>query len=197
MLINNSSEWREYQIYIIDGQNITQIKDYQQMNNTNKWNPCIPMPFAENKQISIIFADNGYNSFRKWYPLQICDFPNSFVNYRNEYLFDGGEYLIINNLNIQNYIINDTTNYPIAISKNIWGRFFSIHHGVFSNISSATTDPLFYSNYATNTFNNSLFSNISAQMIFYHNVKLFCLFFVQISCVIFYLYTVYRMGRVF
>ena len=50
-------------------------------------------------------------------------------------------YLIVNylfriyNLNINNYIINDNTNYPISrIQQNV-GSYFSINHGTFINIS--------------------------------------------------------------
>ena len=93
-LINNESNHdpRPYYInvYIIDGQNITQIKEYIQLNNTNKWNPCIPKPFGDDVYISITFADNKYNNFRDWYPLEICDYPYNFVNYTNKYLFDSG-----------------------------------------------------------------------------------------------------------
>ena len=185
MLINNISELDRgyYTIYVIDGQNITQIKQYKQLDNTNKWNPCIPMPF--NERVSITFVYNEYNNFRAWYPLQICDFANNFVNYKNEYLFDGGFILIINNLNIDNYIIKDNTNYPI--SRNTVGYMLSIHHGTFVNISSISTDPLFYSNTDRSIVNDSLFINISTEIILYE-VKLFSLLFLQISFVLCSLY---------
>ena len=73
------------------------------------------MPFLDTIQNYITFVDNkSNNNFRDWYPLQICDYPYNFVNYKNQYLFDGGIILYINNLNINNYIINDNTNYPIS-----------------------------------------------------------------------------------
>ena len=186
MLISNIAEWRDdYTIYIIDGQNITQIKQYMQLNNTNNWNPCIPMPFDNSIDIILIF--NKYSNFRDWYPLQICDFPNNFVNYKNEYLFDGGYFLIINNLNINNYVINDNTNYPI--SRNILGYMLSIQHGTFINISSMITNPLFYSNTGRDILNESLFGNISTEIILY-DVRLLFLssskYFMSYCC--FYVY---------
>ena len=172
MLINDIADWRdEHTIYIIDGQNITQIKQYKQLNNTNKWNPCIPMPFDNSIDISLIF--DKYGNFRDWYPLQICDYPNNFINYKNEYLFDCGYRLIIDNLYINNYVINFNTNYPI--SRNIAGYSLSVYHGTFINISSIITDPLFYSNAYRLILNDSLFSNISTEIILYE-VKLFLLF---------------------
>ena len=187
MLINNINgsgfELDVYVIYIIDGQNATQIEEYKQLNNTNKWNPCIPMPFVGNKGIFITFANNGYNSFRDWYPLEICDYPNNFANYKNQYLFDGGHSFFIYNLTIDNYIINYNTNYPIAIATSHLGWFFSVHHGTFINISSTTTDPLFYGNllWDYGTFEHNLFHNISSEMIYYTDVKFLFLFFVYIS----------------
>ena len=65
---------------------------------------------------------------------------------------------------------------------------FSIHDGTFINISSVTTDPLFYSNSIYNNFYGSLFSNISAEIIFYYDVKLFSFCFSWISYVLFHLY---------
>ena len=139
---SNSSS--HYQIYVIDGQNINQIKEYKQWDFAKIWNPCIPIPFDTEYNsafISITFVSNQSNNFRDWYPLQICDYPYNFMNYSNQYLFDGGYVVNIYNLNIDNYIINDNTNYPIA--RNLGKGQFSIHNGIFINISSSTTDPCF------------------------------------------------------
>ena len=78
MLIENGyrSEWPYYQtyIYVIDGQNITQIGQYKQLNNTDGWNPSIPIPFTmlfyDSRLISINFVSNKPNNFRDWYPLR-------------------------------------------------------------------------------------------------------------------------------
>ena len=192
MLIKNISisVWDEYQtsIYIIDGQNLTQIIEYKQLNNTNQWNPCIPMPFEKDTIINITFVDNGYNNFRDWYPSQICDYPYNFVNYKNKYLFHRkndaagffyeGTSLNIHHLSIHDYIINDNKNYPI-VGNTGTSRIsveLTLHYGSFINISSVTTEALFYAAAGTalkKCFNDCLFSNISAKIIFYNNVKHF------------------------
>ena len=131
------------------------------------------MPFNNSIDINLIF--DKYSNFRDWYPLQICDYPNNFVNYKNEYLFDGGFELIIINLNINNYVINYNTNYPI--SRNIAGYRLSIHHGTFINISSIIPDPLFHSNTGRDILNDSLFSDISTEIILYDVRRLFLFLF--------------------
>ena len=68
---------------IVDGQSISDIKAYKKADNTNQWNPCLPMPFNY-ATVTINFT----STFRDWYPLQICDYENNSVYYRNEYLFD-------------------------------------------------------------------------------------------------------------
>ena len=201
MLINNISisQREEYQIliFIIDGQNLTQITEYKQLNNTNQWNPCIPMPFDDNITINISFVDNIYNNFRNWYPLQICDYPYNFVNYKNEYLFYRkgeqdlyeGKSLNIHNLSIHDYIINYNRNYPIARNTPHKKVDISLHYGSFINISSVTTDALFYVSSASKTlFSDCLFSNISAEIMFYNHVKYF---FFHICFVHFFLLNLY------
>ena len=109
------------------------------------------MPFSVQINLTITFYDNEYNKFRNWYPLQICDYADNLLNYKNEYLFDvpgtiKGTGLIVNNLNIENYIINNNTNYPISRTIDAeHSTWFCIHRGTFIKISSVTTDPLFYS----------------------------------------------------
>ena len=180
ILINSGFSDIHHQIYVIDGQNITQINDYKQLNNTDAWNPCIPMPFSGTKYmyINITFINNIYNNFRDWYPLEICDYPDNFKKYKNEFLFDGrtAVALVINNLNINNYIINGNRNYPIAILRDFipGDRHLYIDDGTFINISSETRDPLFYGNTQLySALNDCLFSNISVETIFYRPVNVF------------------------
>ena len=118
------------------------------------------------------------NSFRDWYPLGICDHPNNYVQYKNKYLFDVSQAaadLKIYNLKINNYIINDNRNYPIVrlISNNPFPapRSFVIVNGSFINISSFTTDSLFYGDIQHSILKDNYFNNISTQMIFHKQVK--------------------------
>ena len=83
MVINQFS-YQKFEIIIIDGQNLTQIK-YKQLSNTNQWNPCIQCHLYGIYQYH--FVDNKSNNFRDWYPLEICDYPYNFVSYKNDYLF--------------------------------------------------------------------------------------------------------------
>ena len=192
MLINHGSD-EHNEIYILNGQNISQIENYKQLKNTNKWNPCIPITFNGDKSITITFTNNSIN----WYPLKICDYQNNLRYYRNEFLFDGGKSLTINNLNINNYIINKYTNYPILRSINNYNASITVNNGSFINISCQQMIPLFYTRsslyihrttfknirvsdvvfYATHddrldsairsiTFKNILFDNISAARIY-------------------------------
>ena len=194
MVINSGSTFDDYFIYIIDGQNITQIQQYKQLNITNKWNPCIPMSFSA-ANYDVYFVFNKFINFRDWYPLQICDYPYNSINYINKYLFDGGNVLSITNLNINNYIINDNTNYPIARNK---GFQLFIYNGTFINISSVTTNPLFYSESHTNKFGGSFFSVISAEIVFYQNVKLNFVYmlFLSIADVLFHSYVYIYIYRI-
>ena len=188
MLINSGPTDRVYQVYIIHGQNMTQIIEYKQLNNTNQWNPCIPMPFGHDNIINITFVDNENNDFRDWYPLQICDYPHNVENYKNEYLFDQvnnqptfateiyhEKSLNIHNLVIHDYIINVNRNYPIARNTPHMEEDLTFHYGSFINITKVIIDALFHTG-SKSSFYNSLFSNISAEMIFYSDVKHFFLY---------------------
>ena len=81
-LINNHNDWKDIEIHIIDGQNIEQIQEYQQLNTTKQWNSCIPMTFGDDLAVTLIFYANDW---RNWYPLNICDFEDNKHYYRNEY----------------------------------------------------------------------------------------------------------------
>ena len=108
-LLNKNTNFGYQELYIVDGQNETQIKEYQQLNNTNHWNPCIPMPFKYRMPITITFNSTNW---RYWYPKKTCDYRNNSDFYSNTYLFDGGG-LTVQNLYINDYEIDNHTNYPI------------------------------------------------------------------------------------
>eukprot|EP01084_Bolivina_argentea_P099773 179304_1 len=168
LMLHDSYPYHDPFIYIIDGQNQAQIEYYKLLNNTNGWNPCLPMTVST---IKITFGVNNENIWRDWYPLNICDYPNNAMYYRNKYLFDGVS-VTLNHLSIHDYQINYDTNYPITRSK-MTSRGYSssiiINHGSFINITSSTTQALFYSNSFSNgwdlIFVSSSFQNVSATMI--------------------------------
>eukprot|EP01084_Bolivina_argentea_P160642 279709_1 len=141
-----------YTMYIMDGQNRSQIEQYQKLSkffNTN--NPCIPKKFEKSNYynmagIAISFDSNNISTLNDWYPLDICSKQNT-NKYDNQYLFNAGSYvinLVINNLIIDNYIITNALNYPI-INCDICGGI-SINNSSFFNVSSNSTAPLFYLN---------------------------------------------------
>lgn len=149
-----------------------QIVQYQNLDNTKGWNPCIPMTFTEDKTIVITF-DNT-KTWRNWYPLDICDYPNNAEKYQNEYLFDGAKSLTFNNLTISDYTIDHSTNYPIVRSVASTQLrdpsaviTIEIINATLANISSSITQPLFYSISNIHII-NSHFSNLEVlDVIFY------------------------------
>ena len=130
-------------IHVIDGQNIPQIMQYKQVNETNGWNPCLPIPISGSTAIT--FDRDNIQSWRDWYPLNICDYKNNTAEYKNEYLFQGGVSLTINNLYIFDYIIDNDTNYPILGSGAEFNASITINNGMFINIFSSISSSLFYS----------------------------------------------------
>ena len=138
MLINNGNS-QQHEICIIDGQNITQIQQYQRSNNTNNWNPCLPITFNTNKSITITFNQQNIQNWMDWYPPQTC--TEFSVHYKNNYLFEGGFSLKLNNLTIHDYTINNDTNcYPIMSSIDYYNASITINSGSFVNITSSTND---------------------------------------------------------
>eukprot|EP01084_Bolivina_argentea_P319466 554121_1 len=79
----------EYNITVINGQNLNEIIKYHTFNinninntnNTNKYNPCFPKPFNSRKNIEISFIGNN---------TLISNTICNYINYINEYIFDGG-----------------------------------------------------------------------------------------------------------
>ena len=160
-MINNATD-QDNEIYILNGQNISQIEKYKQLKNTNKWNPCIPITFYGDKSITITFTSSS-----NWYPLNICNYQNNSMSYQNEYLFDGGKNLTINNLNINDYIIDDNTNYPISRSISNKNALITVNHGLFINISSSITAPLFKTQSNLYIYNTSFRDITVSNQVFY------------------------------
>lgn len=145
---------KQYEIYIIDGQNISQIEQYHKVDDNN-WDPCIPTPFVNDSKIwgviiTFTFDPVNIQNMNDWYPFQVCNKSENITKYRNKYLFDMGyAHGIFNNLIINDYTINNNTNYPIITSKGILqilGHTAQIIlnnvsiHNVSSSISSALVD---------------------------------------------------------
>eukprot|EP01084_Bolivina_argentea_P168052 291525_1 len=93
------------EIYVIDGQNETQIADNMNKANNYTYHPCLmrPMSITEsNITIYISFDANLITNMKDWYP-QICinHDMNTSTNYINKYMFEITKMnLVINNLNI-------------------------------------------------------------------------------------------------
>ena len=163
-LINNNADSDQHEIYIIDGQNQTQIEEYKQLNNTYPWNPCIAMPFDDTKSITINFNTNDW---RNWYPNNTCDYRNNSAFYDNTYLFDGGKSLTVNDLNINDYEIDNNTNYPIIRSMDNYNASITIKDCIFTNITSSMTTSLVSSKSSIYMKNNSFINIKSFGSMFY------------------------------
>ena len=91
------------ELYIMGGQNSTQIKLNQEANIALNWDPCIAITFLNTQRVTITFEK--VTTFEDWYPYQICyKRQNNSRKYTNTYLFAGGQSLTINNLVISDYI---------------------------------------------------------------------------------------------
>ena len=143
-LINDQSDFKDIEIHVTDGQNIKQIQQYQQLNNTNQWNPCIPITFHDALSVTFKFYANDW---KNWYPVNICDFENNKNYYRNEHLFDGGISLTLINLTIADYNIQINRNYPIMRAPNHLKAAINILSASLINISSDIEDALFSSSF--------------------------------------------------
>ena len=88
MLINQATNsiTNDHIINIVDGQNYSS-------------NPCFPIPFNITYKIIINFNTTNIKQFNDWYPSQceVYDIDN------NQYIFQDGHSLIINNLIVHNY----------------------------------------------------------------------------------------------
>eukprot|EP01084_Bolivina_argentea_P279301 477485_1 len=127
---------------IINGQNKTDIINYHHLQNTNRFDPCLPVTFNNDIHITISFNKTLINDMNHWYPRKICENDR---NYKNKYMFEGGKSLTINNLFINNYpLINDTYksyNFAKCYSNTVG---ISCINCIFNNIISINNYPLFY-----------------------------------------------------
>ena len=135
--------------FIIDRQNEQEIQQHLILGDTYGYNPCLAILFSKNQDIILTFL----RSFSQWYP-NICRNITT-DDYLNEYVFDGGKSITLNNL-----IINDNINYPFVRSMDNYDATISCN---FCNISainmSLSSNPLFFS-YSNIKISNSYFSNI-------------------------------------
>ena len=162
----------DIEIFVVDGQNQTQIESYIKLSNTNNWDPCIPITFNRRSTITITFNSDIINDSRDWYPSQLCNNNSSGSKYLNEYLFDGGRSLIINNLIIRNYVSASTNyrNYSFIRSIGYHDASITCNNCSFINISSI--HKYFFNSMASIYLFNNLFSYIkTSQPIIYGQNK--------------------------
>eukprot|EP01084_Bolivina_argentea_P146356 256290_1 len=128
-----------YKITVINGQNENEIIKHQTLNDTNHYNPCFPKPFNSSKKIEISLINIG-NIFLS---NRVCNNKK----YLNEYMFDGGYAMTLNNIKLTNV---NTSYYSIMRS----------HHSIvcndceFININIGSNKPLFYTNSSVYLRNN-------------------------------------------
>ena len=159
LLINSGTGSISYEINIIDGQNATQIAQY----DTTIWDPCIPMTFYSSAEITIIFNSDNIQNFNDWYPKEVCGVNNNTFNYQNEYLFDGAASLFIQNLIVNNYVITNENDrqYLFIRSTDYYAAYIQCHNCSFINISSSNSNP-FFDTLSSIVFYNSQFINVSS-----------------------------------
>ena len=116
------------------------------LQNTNHFDPCLPITFSSDKTITISFSNTNTEICNNYYP-EICNYTSNSLYYTNtKYMFNGGKSIIINNLCINDYVIAENRNYPIVESMGFYDASIIINYGSFRNISSSITSPLFDSN---------------------------------------------------
>ena len=139
---------------------MTQIESYLQSNNTHNQNPCIPIPFNSNQIITITF--NQQITSNHWYPLFICHAQTTW-NYQNEYIFDGGLSMTLNNIILNNYYITNISNYPIVRSSDHYNGTISINNGIFTNITSISESNPLFDTMASIYIHDAIFKDISTR----------------------------------
>eukprot|EP01083_Nonionella_stella_P172431 591758_1 len=164
-------DWSAYSmrfgIYLVDGQNETLIDHYHTFPstttlNTTTYDPCLPIPFPTWRIITITFNADIIANLLDWYPLDICQ--NHSLSYRNEYMFEGGMRLFINNLIINDYQITDANDtYSIIRSIDYYDAAIVCDNCTFRNVTSSTIYelPLIHSRSSIRLYNNR-FSEIQA-----------------------------------
>ena len=74
----------ECEIYIIDGQNRTQIKKYVILGNTDGYDPFFnSISSVSINSIELTFDQNASIEFEDWYPFELCH--QNDLQYHNEY----------------------------------------------------------------------------------------------------------------
>eukprot|EP01084_Bolivina_argentea_P183754 317041_1 len=154
----------DYEIYVIDGQNQTQISYYiNNININNSYHPCLPDSFSQQK--AILTFDEKIQNMSDWYP-QICtdyDMNNTHSDLiTNEYMFFKYYGLfVINNLHIDNAY--NHINLGI-ISIFAWNEeSFVCNNCKFKNINNSNEDILMIKSTGNGNiirFNNCTFDNI-------------------------------------
>ena len=105
----NSASHAYDDIYVIDGQNVSQIMKHIGANSTNNWSPCLPTIFTFGS-VTITFNSTNIQDINDWYPLEVCT-QRKYT--KNNYMFDSLGNMILLNLRINDYYIYKDTNYPL------------------------------------------------------------------------------------
>eukprot|EP01083_Nonionella_stella_P046425 124337_1 len=126
----------------VDGQNETDINQYISSDNTNNYDPCLPIPFDPTRHIFIMFNSTLIQDTIDWYPYHLCNKKR----YKNDFLFAGGRYMSLSNLVIKNYAItNKNGSYPLIRSGLTPIAEVMCDTCTFQNITSSITEkPLIY-----------------------------------------------------
>ena len=151
-------------IYVIDGQNQSEIQRHLIMDDTNGYDPCLPLPFINSRDITIEFDSTQITNMNQWLPINICN--GSYYLYHNDFLFDGGKSLIINNLIITNY-----SNYPFIRSIDYFDASITCNYCIFKNIYTQSSDSLIDSRssiYLSNTEFINIQVSIAESIIYSH-----------------------------
>ena len=118
-------------ITIIDGQNIDTIAGVID----SEYNPCLPETMHSDKRLTVTFSSN-ITAFKQWFP-PICA---NHDEYSNEYMFDGAQKWIINNLIVTDYDIAD--GYGLVRTESVQGDI-TFNNCSFMNIESSGSTHLF------------------------------------------------------
>eukprot|EP01084_Bolivina_argentea_P152182 265507_1 len=140
----------DLEIYVLDGQNTTEIINYVALNNTYNYDPCILKRLTIWRDVTISFNPQYIHDIYDWYPKHLC-YSNG-RQYVNEYLFDVTDDLKLENLIITDYEITDVNgNYPLIHSDYRNYRYsidvVSLNNCSFKNITSSINDALIDVNY--------------------------------------------------
>eukprot|EP01084_Bolivina_argentea_P047931 88365_1 len=151
----------EFVIIVMDGQNKSDINQYHQLQNTDNYDPCLPIPFDGEKQITIQFITEQIMD--DLFPKDICDLDNNI--YLNEYIFDGGNVLNIIYWNVNSYTSHTNSSYGLIRNFDNLNASVICNSCVFSNISwmNQNVKSLFYIS-SSFYLRNVTFSNIISSM---------------------------------